>query len=156
MVFGLACGDSGSGGSDTGGSGGAGGGTGAAGGSGGSGGSGGGTGAAGGSGGSGGGATLNGCTRAGAEAVAGDAELTWSLPHQECIVIGVGSSVTWTGDFGFHPLAGGTTGTVDDTSPITGSDQSGAAATVAFAAAGEYPYYCTLHGASMQGVVYVE
>ncbi len=157
FVFGLACGDSGSGGSDTGGSGGSGaagaaGGGGAAGGDGGSG----ATGAAGGDGGSGGGAMVNGCSRATATEVDGDADLMWSLTHQECTAIAVGASVTWTGDFGFHPLAGGVAGTADAGSPISTSDQTGASATVTFAEAGEYPYFCMVHGASMQGVIYVE
>ena len=103
-------------------------------------------------------AALNGCTRADAEDMTGMANvmLTWSNPHSECIVVDAGTVVTWTGDFAFHPLAGGETPTVDDASPITMSDQTGDSASVTFDAGGEYPYFCTVHTSAMQGVVYVE
>ena len=148
LVFGIACGDSGSGGSDTGGSGGDGG-SGAAGGAGGS-------GAAGGDGGSGGAALVNGCSRGTATEAAGDVDLTWALTHQECTAIAVGATVTWTGDFVLHPLVGGEAPVEDAGSDISASDQSGASASVTFATAGEYTYFCTIHGTSMQGVIYVE
>jgi len=170
-----ACGDSGSGGA--GGTGGTGasaggpeggggqtqGGEGGLGGDGGSGAQGGQGGAAGGAGGDGGaggagGAGVNGCTLAGAEdQTGGDVTLDpWTLPHAQCVIVSVGSSVTWTGNFTFHPLAGGVTPVSDPASPITGSDQSGGSATVAFEEVGEYPYFCVVHGASMQGVIYVQ
>ena len=168
-----ACGDSGSGGA--GGTGGTGasaggpeggggqtqggeGGLGGDGGSGAQGGQGGAAGGAGGDGGAGGGAAVNGCTLASAEDLTGgDVTLDmWTIPHAQCVIVSVGSSVTWTGNFTFHPLAGGVTPVSDPTSPITGSDQSGASATVAFEEVGEYPYFCTVHGGSMQGVIYVQ
>ncbi len=167
-----ACGDSGSGGAGgTGGTGGSAGapeggggqtqgGEGGLGGDGGSGAQGGQGGAAGGAGGDGGagGAGVNGCTLASAEDLSGgDVTLDpWLIPHAQCVIISVGSSVTWTGNFTFHPLAGGVTPVTDPTSPITGSDQSGGSATVAFEEVGEYPYFCTVHGGSMQGVIYVQ
>lgn len=101
---------------------------------------------------------LNGCTRETAEDLTAQAavDLEWTLTHQECVVVAVGTVVTWTGDFSFHPLAGGETGTEDASSPITTSDQTGDSASVTFDAAGEFPYFCTVHSSSMQGVIYVE
>lgn len=106
--------------------------------------------------------TLNGCTRAGAAdrsgaaAVTITAESAWSIPHSACVVVDVGTAVTWEGDFGFHPLTGGETLNEDATSPITGNTPANGEVVVTFSEAGEYPYYCTNHGSSMQGVVYVE
>lgn len=101
---------------------------------------------------------VNGCTRASADDMTGQAtvDLTWTLPHQQCFVIDAGTAVTWTGDFVLHPLAGGVTGTPDDGSPITGTDQAGASTSVTFDTAGDYPYYCQVHLGQMQGVIYVE
>jgi plastocyanin len=110
-------------------------------------------------GGGGGGPTLvNGCDISTAEDMTGMAavDLTWSNPHQKCIRISAGTDVTWTGTFSVHPLSGGVTGTPDALSPITAADQTGAAATVNFEGTGEFPYYCTVHLAAMQGVIYVE
>jgi plastocyanin len=101
-------------------------------------------------------ATVNGCTFETAEAApAGPVDLAWALSHQECLIVEVGTTVTWTGDFGFHPLAGGETGTADAASAITTSDQTGASASVTFDVAGDFPYFCEVHLSSMQGVIYV-
>ncbi len=101
---------------------------------------------------------VNGCDISTAEDLTGMAavDLTWSNPHQKCIRISAGTDVTWTGTFSFHPLSGGVTGTPDALSPITAADQTGASATVNFEGTGEFPYYCTVHLAAMQGVIYVE
>lgn len=105
------------------------------------------------------GPTLNGCTRSGATDETGSATAAvpaWSIPHQGCIVVDAGTAVTWTGDFTFHPLSGGETNMADASSPISGNTPANGEVTVTFATAGEYPYYCTNHGSSMQGVIYVE
>jgi plastocyanin len=105
-----------------------------------------------------GGMQINGCSLGAAEDQTGQAQvdLEWTLPHQECLRISVGTTVTWTGTFSFHPLTGGVTPGTDPNSPITGVDQSGGSASVTFDTAGEFPYHCTAHGGSMEGVLYVE
>jgi plastocyanin len=78
-----------------------------------------------------------------------------------CIRIKVGSSVSWSGNFVEHPLVGGTinvtTMTPDSTSPIKltmGMDAG--SVTFAFPNAGNFPYYCTIHGTvGMKGAVFV-
>jgi plastocyanin len=129
-----------------------------------------GSGGAGGQGGSGGmgDPILNGCTKAIAENKKGggtvsvtSADDPWQVVHQRCIVVSAGSTVTWDGNFSAHPLAGGPTGFTDNASPITaaGAKVNGMGAGTASAkldAAGSYGYWCIFHGASMQGVVYVE
>lgn len=123
----------------------------------------GGAGATGGQGGEGGSATtLNGCTRAAATDLTGSAAVTitaesaWGIPHNACIVVDVGTAVTWEGDFNFHPLTGGETFDEDDNSPITGNTPANGEVVITFSDAGDFPYYCVNHGSSMQGVVYVE
>jgi hypothetical protein len=104
-----------------------------------------------------GGGPVNGCTIDTAENHLGEMQvfLTWSNPFQRCIRIGSGSLVTWSGSFANHPLAGGVAPTVDAGSPITQSDQSGMSASVSFML-GVYPFFCQIHTATMQGVIYVE
>ena len=89
--------------------------------------------------------------------------LTWTLPHQQCIVVDVGTSVEWTGNFALHPLTGGVTDTPDPASPISmgvpmGAGGAGTNMTTAvpLPAAGDFPYYCVSHFGAMQGVIYVE
>lgn len=100
---------------------------------------------------------VNGCTRAAATDMTGmtDITLTWTLTHQQCIVVDAGTRVTWEGDFTTHPLSGGESPT-EEAGPITSTDQSGTTASVTFASAGEFPYFCGIHFSSMQGVIYVE
>ncbi len=117
-------------------------------------------------------ASLNNCTFEGAEDLTGSATVTitdsgndWRVPHQRCIVVDVGTTVTWEGDFGAHPLDGGRgrVGTVpqeeDPSSPIDVAGQGVGAGTpsidVTFSAAGDFGYYCGIHISSMLGVVYV-
>jgi len=102
-------------------------------------------------------ALVNGCSIDTADDHGGQAtvDLAWTLPTQECIIVDQGTVVTWTGDFGLHPLSGGETAATDPVSPISTSDQSGASASVTFDTLGDFPYFCEAHGASMQGVVYV-
>ena len=76
-----------------------------------------------------------------------------------CARIQAGQSITFNGDLSFHPLVGGQivggSEVPDPSSPI-GSTSSGTSKTVAFPAAGTYPYYCDSHGyLGMTGAVYV-
>jgi plastocyanin len=122
-----------------------------------------------GSGGSGGGGVmLNGCdssaatdkTASASTTVTFDDTLVYTPP---CIRIKAGSSVTFMGDFMLHPLQGGTiTGSTrrpDATSPIKltmGGGDGGMSASFTFPAAGDFGYYCTLHGGiGMKGAVFV-
>lgn len=143
LLMAVGCGDDSTGGGGSGGSGGAGGGDG-------------GSPSDGGSGA--GPAEVNGCTLADADDETGSAtvDLEWTLTHQECIRVAVGTTVTWTGAFTTHPLKGGESPDIDASSPITESDQTGADASVTFDTAGEFPYFCNVHFGSMQGVIYVE
>jgi len=77
-----------------------------------------------------------------------------------CVSIGVGDSVTWSGDFAIHPLRGGYyDGSMlvpDASSPIDATN-TGMELTTTFPAAGVYPFYCDFHGAfGMTGAVKVE
>jgi plastocyanin len=83
-------------------------------------------------------------------------QIAWTLTHQRCILVDVGTTVEWSGNFAFHPLTGGETGNQDAASPITIANPANGVLEVTFADAGEYPYYCMVHLASMQGVVYVQ
>lgn len=106
---------------------------------------------------------VNGCTEGSAMDMRGMAAVTitdisaWMTPHSACIIVDAGTSVTWNGSFGPHPLVGGETGTPDTASPITlaGPGAGTTPVTATFASAGVFPYYCTIHLDSMQGVVYV-
>ena len=82
--------------------------------------------------------------------------LAWSNPHDECLAISTGTTVVWTGNFTMHPLLGGISPVADGSSVISTSNQSGASASVTFDDAGDYPYFCETHIASMTGVLYVE
>ncbi len=116
----------------------------------------GGGGAAGGSGGSGGSNLLNGCDEATADDMTKNPELDldWVLPTQACLVVSNAAMINFVGDFALHPLSGGSPGApvVDD---ITDLDQAGPEATYIPASFGAHPFFCTVHGASMQGVIYV-
>jgi plastocyanin len=81
--------------------------------------------------------------------------LTWDFGHQRCILVSVGATVTWDGPQGLHPLVGGVSPTVDPASPIADAMTVGESTTVTFDAAGNYPYFCSMH-TSMQGVIYVQ
>ena len=106
---------------------------------------------------------INGCSPGSADDFTGQSTVTitdqeaWGVPHGVCIEVDAGTTVTWEGNFDDHPLVGGTPGTFDPGSPITiASPQSGRdPVAVQFNSSGTYGYYCTIHNASMQGVVYV-
>ena len=98
-------------------------------------------------------AGLHGCTtyddRSGPQAMR---TIAWQFnPSPRCMEIGAGQSVTWQGDFGFHPLdaSGGTMPT-----PIK-LTSNGNSVTFMFPTAGFYGYRCTAHS-GLEGVVHVK
>jgi plastocyanin len=115
------------------------------------------------------GTTQSGCTLDTAEdmTAAAAVEITaiqpWSVPHQACVRVKSGAHVTWKGDFGAHPLAGGFVGEKAPSSPITkaaagvtGMGEVNATLNAFMESPGTYPYFCTAHPVEMQGVVIAE
>jgi plastocyanin len=111
------------------------------------------------------GSLINGCDPATAVDHTKDKMVTVNFGPQPkyepaCIRIKVGSQVTFSGNFMFHPTVGGTVSglmaTPDPMSPIK-ETKAGMGATFAFDKEGNYPYYCTVHyGVGMMGAVFVE
>lgn len=98
-------------------------------------------------------AGLNGCTsfddRSAPQAMR---TITWQFgPTPKCIEIDKNQTVTWQGDFGFHPLEplGG-----DMPTPIT-STATGMSAMFTFPNSGFYGYHCAVHS-GLEGVVHVK
>lgn len=79
-----------------------------------------------------------------------------------CIKVKSGTMVTFTGDTGVHPLAGGEVivgkaATADPNSPIKETSAGPPSVTFAIAPAGNYPYFCTEHySVGMKGLVVAE
>ena len=79
-----------------------------------------------------------------------------------CIKVKSGTMVTFTGDTGVHPLAGGEVivgkaATADPNSPIKATSSGPPSVTFAIAPAGNYPYFCTEHySVGMKGLVVAE
>ena len=101
---------------------------------------------------------INGCDAAEATDMTAQTtvDLTWTLPHHECILVRKGTTARWDGDFQVHPLVGGEAPDKDSASPISAATPAGNLEGVTFSQAGEFPYFCQAHVAQMQGVVYVE
>ncbi len=107
--------------------------------------------------------TVNGCTEQNAIDLTGQSSVTitdtsaWRVVHSACIIVSENTTVTWEGNFGSHPLSGGVTPTADTTSPITlaGPGTGSTPIDVIFSSTGDFPYFCTIHKTSMQGVIYV-
>ncbi len=100
-------------------------------------------------------AQVHGCTPEAAEDFTDETEvvLQWSLPHDRCILISPGTTVTWNGNFNSHPLAGGISDNKDESSPISSpGDNIGS---VTFNDIGDFPYFCRIHIGNMTGVIYV-
>lgn len=106
----------------------------------------------------------NGCTYATATDMTGEATVDvtdiarWMVPHEVCIIVSAGTEVRFTGNFSNHPFTGGETGSEDPDSPFTaiGPGSGSGTLTTTLDAAGDFPYYCTLHLQLMQGVIYVD
>jgi plastocyanin len=107
---------------------------------------------------------LNGCDPATAEDHTADAETTVTQAGLEyspkCIRIAAGSTVKFMSTFAAHPLVGGEVvdgvKTPDGASPITMTNM-GMEAVFTFPDAGDFGYYCDLHGAGgMNGAIFVE
>jgi plastocyanin len=104
---------------------------------------------------------LNGCDLASADdqTDVDMVDIAWKLSTQECIRVAAGTTVNWNltapDTFTTHPLKGGSPGS-PEAGLISDSDQTGDSASVTFAAAGEFPFFCNIHQSSMQGVIYVE
>jgi plastocyanin len=79
--------------------------------------------------------------------------LQWSNPHHQCVLVSPGTTITWNGNFAFHPLAGGVTPDTDNSSPISSADDQGGS--VVLNNEGDYPYFCEVHINTMTGVIYV-
>jgi plastocyanin len=114
--------------------------------------------------GSGGGSTgpTNGCTLAMAEDDTSKTAVTITFPTgglkyaPACLKVKTGTMVTFSGDFMAHPLAGGVSGTVDATSPIT-ETKTGMTATFTMTKAGTYGFFCEYHEPNgMWGAIYVQ
>jgi plastocyanin len=114
-------------------------------------------------------AMINGCDPTALEDHTADAtveikfgDMTGLVYAPPCIKVKSGTMVTFTGNFGIHPLAGGEVimgkpATADDKSPI--KPTSGAMPSVSFdiAPAGNYPYFCTEHySIGMKGLIVAE
>jgi plastocyanin len=100
-------------------------------------------------------AQVHNCTLESAEDRTGEAAvvLNWFSPHSRCVIVSPGTTVTWNGNFGTHPLAGGVSPTKDTASPISSSNDN--IGSVKFNLEGTYPYFCRVHRTSMRGVIYV-
>jgi plastocyanin len=110
---------------------------------------------------------INGCMRATALDMTSSAAAivtfgTGGLTYTPaCIVVSVGTSVTFNGNFSFHPLQGGTVvaGVLmpATSGPFVPATSTGTTRTFVMTSAGTFPYYCAFHGGfGMAGVVYVE
>jgi plastocyanin len=79
-----------------------------------------------------------------------------------CIKVKSGTMVTFTGDTGVHPLAGGEVivgkaAVPDPNSPIKSTISGPPSVSFAIAPAGNYPYFCTEHySVGMKGLVVAE
>jgi plastocyanin len=98
---------------------------------------------------------LNGCTTFADHTSAGDPRaITWDLTigsnPDRCMTIRKGQTVTFNGDFVFHPI--GTSGG-DTPNPIALPD-GGTSDPITFPNAGDYGFVCNVH-ASMNGVIRV-
>jgi len=93
--------------------------------------------------------TQNGCNRVAAEDQRGEALVTVRFISDstgydyapECILVSVGTTVRFEGDFGTEPLVGGLAPTPDPTSPFSPPVTSGTTHDVVLHAAGMFPYF---------------
>lgn len=110
-----------------------------------------------------GGSTPAGCTEATADDHLNDKNVDISFPGANlmyspgCIKVTAGTTVTFNGNFAFHPLAGGSSPpTVDAASPIKNTS-TGMSAKFDLPTAGTFDYFCQNHYLSgMTGTVIVK
>ncbi len=97
----------------------------------------------------------HGCSLDSAEDRTGETEvvLAWGIPHNRCVIVSPGTTVTWNGSLQSHPLAGGVSPNKDAASPISSANDN--IGSVVFNTDGTYPYFCTIHTGNMRGVIYV-
>jgi plastocyanin len=78
--------------------------------------------------------------------------------HTSTTTINVGDTVTWTWDTGFHSTSSGTCNGGCSKDGIWDSGAMSAPATFShtFNTAGNFPYFCEIHGAIMTGMVVVQ
>jgi plastocyanin len=109
--------------------------------------------------------SVHGCTVANAVNRSGELDIrtvtfTFYEYTPKCLRIAPGQTVTFSGDFSFHPIVGGeivgNSKVPDGLSPITPSS-GGNMKDVTFPTDGAFPYYCNNHGttADMFGAVFV-
>jgi plastocyanin len=107
---------------------------------------------------------FNGCMKAAAEDYTAMTKVTIQFAGfsylPPCIRVKTGTVVTFEGNFGLHPLQGGTVtngiGVADANSPITLTN-SGTSAMFTLNIAEIVSYYCTAHaGSGMMGAIFVE
>jgi len=95
-----------------------------------------------------------------ADAMVAIANVGSSSYDPKCVLVAVGTEVTFNVNFATHPLVGGevvggTTPTPDPESPIPAT-ATGTTVDVTLATPGVYPYYCGVHAPAMAGVIFVE
>lgn len=107
--------------------------------------------------------SVNGCTFANATDNRGQANVTvtatssWTQGHNVCMIVDLGTTVTWGGNFTSHPLIGGVTPTRDNSSPITiaGPGSGTTPVAVTLSSVGDFGYFCDIHTSTMKGMIYV-
>lgn len=66
-----------------------------------------------------------------------------------CVLVSIGTTVTFNSNFGNHPLYGGTvsggTATIDPASPIGAHGSGSVPVAVTFDQLGEFPFFCDFH-----------
>jgi PKD repeat protein len=108
------------------------------------------------------------CVLFGGEAVAATAHVevgqggglnfTDDASHTSTTTINVGDTVNWTWDTGFHSTSSGTCngGCSKDGQWDSGAMSAPASFSHVFNAAGNFPYFCEIHGSIMTGMVVVQ
>jgi plastocyanin len=112
--------------------------------------------------------TVNGCHPTTAADLRGQPQVTVTFGDADgfryvppCFKVSPGTEVTFTGNFGFHPLVGGeivgTTKVPDGTSPFAPTTNTGATKAFMLTESGTLPFYCDFHGVAfqMKGAVFV-
>ncbi len=104
---------------------------------------------------------VNGCTLAMAkEVISKLVDMTpgnkpWTIGYQNCVKVKPATELVWKGNFATHPLSGGVSPTVDAASPVSKAKPAQGELHVSGITEGAYPFFCTNHPSTMQGVVYV-